>query len=143
MLISSMHGEGILLLTPLLKKYLELGLVVTRQELLISYNGKAIFDWFTQEVCDDHRADLGGPDLKMKGEASKLKGNCGNGQTLMNKSRHTLLLFAKEKNLSKHVNNLLLKTYTPLNKVIFEVEIQKKTVLHDLPLQIGCGSVLL
>ena len=133
-----MHGEGILLLTLFLKKYLELGLVVTRLELLISYNGKAVFDWFTQEVCNDRRrADLGGSDLKMKGEASKLKGNCGYGRTLMNKFRHIQLSFAKEKNLSKHVNNPLLKTYTPLNEDIFEVEKQKKPVVHNLPLQIG------
>ena len=100
-----MHGEGILLLTPLLKKYLKLCLVVTRPELLISYNGEAVFDWFTQEVCDDRRrADLSGFDLKMKGEASKFKGNCGYGRTLMNKSGHTQLSFAKEKNLIKNTS---------------------------------------
>ena len=75
-LISSMRAEGILLLTPLVKKYLEMGLIITRVELAIAYNGKPVFEWFMNEVVDDRRrADTGGIDLEMKGEASKLKGN--------------------------------------------------------------------
>ena len=43
-LISSMHAKGILLLTPLLKKYITMGLKVTRVELVIGYYGEAVFD---------------------------------------------------------------------------------------------------
>ena len=39
-----------------------------------------------------------------------------------------------------HSCNPLLKIYAPLNESIFEVEKQKKIVVHDLPLQI-CVSV--
>ena len=45
-LISSMHAKGILLLTTLLKKYLEMGLVVTNVETVIVYNGKSVFNGF-------------------------------------------------------------------------------------------------
>ena len=55
----------------------------------------------------------------------------------MDKVKHTQLSFAKEKNLGKHVNNPLLMTCTSFNAGIFEVEKQKKTIVHDLPLQIG------
>ena len=137
-LISNMHAKGILLLTPLLKKYLEMGLVVTNIETVIVYNGKSVFKWFQDEVCRDRRrSDLGGAEFQVKGEASKLKGNCGYGRTLMDKSKHTHLCFAKEKNLAKHVNNPLFKHYDELNNNVFEVEKMKKKVLLDLPSQIG------
>ena len=137
-LISSMHAKGQLILTPLLKKYIEMGLIVTRIELVIGYNGKPCFDWFVNEVCDDRRrADLGGAEFKMKGEASKLKGNCAYGRTIMNKAKHTKVSFSKEENLSKHVNSPFLKKFDELNEQIFEVEKLQKKIVHDLPAQIG------
>ena len=45
-LISSIYGNDLLLLTPLLKKYLEMGLVVTNIETVIIYQGKEVFEWF-------------------------------------------------------------------------------------------------
>ena len=54
-----MKGENILLLSPLLKKYLEMGLVVTNFEVVIEYNGKCVLEWFRNEVISDrHMADL-------------------------------------------------------------------------------------
>ena len=126
-LISSMHAQGILLITTLLKKYLEMGLVVTNIETVIVYNGKEVFQWFMKEVCQDRRrADLGGVELEMKGEASKLKGNCGYGRTLMDKSKHTQLSFTKEKCLTNHVNNPFFKHCEELNGNFYEVEKRKK-----------------
>ena len=137
-LISSMQGTGIILITPLLKWYLDNGLVVDRVYYVISYNGKPCFDWFVKEVTHDRRAaDLGGVEQKMKGEASKLMGNCGYGYTVMNRSNHTHTSFAKEKNLKNHTKNPFLKIYDELNENIYEVEKEKRTVRHDLPLQIG------
>lgn len=120
-LINSMFAKDQLILTPLLKKYIEMGLIVTRIELVIGYNGKPVFDWFVNQVCNDRRrADVGGVKFKMKGEASKLKGNCGYGRTLMNKLNHTKVSFSKVENLSTHVNSPYLKTFDELNEHIFE-----------------------
>ena len=64
-LISSMKGEGIIILTPLLKWYLENGLVVDDIEYIVKYNPHTCFDWFMEQVCDEQRAaDIGGPELK-------------------------------------------------------------------------------
>ena len=137
-LISSMHGKEIVLLTPLLKWYLDNGLVVDRVHYILSYNGKSCFDWFVREVTHDRRAaDLGGVERKMAGEAMKLMGNCGYGYTVMNRSNHTRTSFAKLKNLNKHTKNPLLKIYEELNEDIFEVQKQKRTIMHDLPLHVG------
>ena len=66
-----------------------------------------------------------------------LKGCCSYGHTLMDKSKHTRLTFTTGKNLSRHVKNPLLKHLDPLNGNVYEVEKQKKSVIYDLPLQIG------
>ena len=92
-LISSIKGKGILILIPHLKWYLDSNLVVTRLHYFISCNGKECFNWFTKEVTNDRRAaDLGGTDLVMKGELSKLMGNSSYGYTLMNKANHTHII---------------------------------------------------
>ena len=58
-LINSMRGENILLLSPLLKKYLEMSLVVINIEFVIEYNGKCVIKWFMNEVVNDrHMADV-------------------------------------------------------------------------------------
>ena len=137
-LISSMHGKEVVLLTPLLKWYLDNGLVVDRVYYILSYNGKSCFDWFVKEVTHDRRAaDLGGVERKMAGEAMKLMGNCGYSYTVMNRSNHTQTSFAKLKNLNNHTKNPLLKIYDELNEDIFEVQKEKRTVKHDLPLHVG------
>ena len=32
------------------KKYIQMGLIITRIELVIAYNGKSVFDWYVKEV---------------------------------------------------------------------------------------------
>ena len=136
-LISSMKGENVLLVTPLLKKYLEMGLVVTNIETVIEYNGKSVFTWFMDEVANDRRRADMDPAFTVKGECSKLKGNSSYGRTIMDKFKHTKLTFTKEENLSNHLNNPLFKTMEELGEGVYEVQKLKKNVILDLPSQIG------
>ena len=80
-LISSMRGDGIILLTPLLKRYLELGLVVTDIELVIEYNDKAVFEWFQDKVCDDRRRADKDPVFAVRGKLVRPKETVAYGQT--------------------------------------------------------------
>ena len=58
-LISSMFGKGIVILTTLFKKYIEMGLVCTGIEWILEYNPKPVFNWFVDKVANDRRrADL-------------------------------------------------------------------------------------
>ena len=124
-------GDGMLLLTPLLKKYLEMGLVVTDIECVIEYNGKSVFKWFMDKVCDDRRrADID-PDFKVIGETSKLKGNSGYGASIMDRSKHTMVSFTEEKNISKHISNPFFKTMEELSGGVYEVEKLKKSLTRS------------
>ena len=102
------------------------------------YNDKPCFKWFVDEITHCRRvADVGGTEQKMLGEMAKLMGNCGYGYTVMNRSHHTQTCFTHEKNLNNHTKNPLLKIYDELNENIYEVEKEKRTVRHDLPLHVG------
>ena len=59
------------------------------------------------------------------------------GRTLMDKSKHMPISFAKKKNLANHVNNPSLKNYDTLIEGVYEVEKGGKKAVLDLPSQIG------
>ena len=136
-LISSMHGEGLVNLTPLVKWYMEQGLVITDIEWIQEYDPKTCFEHLQDEVIRDRRlADLD-PNHKIKGETSKTLGNSWYGGTLMDKAKHTSLRFCEEKHIQNHIRNPLFKSMEELNGDIFEVEKAKKKVVLDTPIQIG------
>ena len=73
-LIGSMWGKNILLITPLLKWYIDHGLVVTKIHQVIEFKPKRCFVGFVDQISDDRRAGDRNPDLKVVGETSKLLG---------------------------------------------------------------------
>ena len=100
-LISSMWGKDLVILTPLFKKYIEMGLICDKIEWIMEYNPKPVFNWFKDEVVNDRRmADLD-PDWIIRGETSKTRGNAFYGRMLMNKAFHTNTTFTNDKNIQK------------------------------------------
>ena len=136
-LISSMKGDGIVILTPLFKKYMELGLICTDIEWIIEYNPKRVFEWFVDEVVTDRRRSDLDPDWKVRGETSKTKGNSCYGYSIIDKSKHKNISFVSEENIENHIKNPLLKDIEVLNGDIYQVEKTKKKIVHDMPIQIG------
>ena len=73
-LIGSMWGEKILVITPLLRWYLEHGLIVTKIHQIVEFNPKKCFEGFVQQISDDRRGGDEDPNRKVIGETSKLLG---------------------------------------------------------------------
>ena len=136
-LIGSMRGDDILLLTPLLKEYLRLGLVVDNIHEVIEFNGKAVFSGFMDEIIDERRkADLD-PAFKVKGLCAKFFGNCGYGRTLLDKYKFTRTTFVEDENVPAHIKDPFFKSVLELNNGLHEVQKGKRSVNLDNPLQIG------
>ena len=57
-LIGSMFGKKILLITPLIKWYLEHGLIVTKVHQVVQFQPKRCFQHFANQVSDDRRAGI-------------------------------------------------------------------------------------
>ena len=136
-LISSMRGDGIVILTTLFKKYMEMGLVCTNIEWVLEYQPKRVFEWFQNKVVNDRRmADLD-PSFAIRGETSKTSGNCAYGKCNIDKTKHNSVSFVKENNLDIHVQNPLFKSIQELEGSIHEVVKGKKKVVVDTPLQVA------
>ena len=73
-LIGSMWAKNILLITPLLRWYLEHGLVVTKIHQVIEFSPKRCFEGFVEQISDDRRAGDRDPNLRVIAETSKLIG---------------------------------------------------------------------
>ena len=100
-LIGSYIGKKVLLATPLLKWYLELGLIVTKIYQVTEYQPKACFHQFGENVSQGRRNGDSDPDQAIIADTMKLLGNSGYGKTITNKDIQRDIYYCDEKGASK------------------------------------------
>ena len=88
MLVSSFRGVKILLATPLLRWYLEHGLVVDRVYQIIEYEPNPCFRRFGESASAARRAGDEDPEKAIIADTMKLLGNSGYGKMVTNVDRH-------------------------------------------------------
>ena len=137
-LIGSMFGSKIMIITPLLKWYLTKGLVVTRIYQVVEYSPAKCFQTFAKAVSDARRAGDADPNNKIIAETNKLDGNSSYGKTITNNERHTDVIYCNDRYVHQYLVDLFFCKCNQLSENTFEVEMSKKTITLDLPLQIGC-----
>ena len=86
-------------------------------------------------VTNARRAGDKNPDSSILADTMKLLGNSAYGKTLENLGAHRHNKYVQE--TSKLINNPLFHKQTPIDETCFEVEIGKKKINWNLPLQIG------
>ena len=138
-LISSMFGTGLVMLTPLFKMYIEMGLICTGIEFLLEYNPQPVFQWFTDKVANDRRESDLDPDKGIIGETSKLIGNASYGYCCIDKSKHMKCFFCNEEDIARHVNDPNFVSLEELDGGMFEVVKKKSRIVQDTPLQVAIG----
>ena len=139
-LISSMFGNKILLYTPLLKWYLEHGLVITKVYQYIKYIPTTCFQEFADAVSDARRAGDTDKNLLIIGNTMKTIGNSAYGKMITNKEKHITLKYVGEDKISKQINSRHFKDCIVMGKdddVVYEVSTTKSKIKVDLPTQIG------
>ena len=136
-LIGSYHGEKILLGTPLLKWYLEKGLVVTKVYVLVEYVPEETFKPFVEEVT--HARRLGDENLECKilSDLYKLLGNSSYGKTICNKQNFLKTRYISPKQARKLALHWSVQQVHDINENTVEVSCLPTTVVYDLPIQIG------
>ncbi|XP_071834987.1 uncharacterized protein [Apostichopus japonicus] len=136
-LIGSMSGKNILIATPLLRWYLEHGLVVTKIHQITQFIPKAVFKEFGEEVSDARREGDKDPSKSIISDTKKLMGNSAYGTTVTNKEKHLNVSICDENNVFQKVNDPFFRRLTQLTSNIYEVEQYVRKVKLDLPIQIG------
>lgn len=137
-LIGSMFGKKILILTTLLKWYLQHGLVVSNVYQVIQFQGKECFSKFGKTICDIRREGDHDPAKKIIAETAKLSGNVIYGTTITDKERFTNVKYmSTSKEASKMVNNKRFISLDELASDVFEVQLAKSKIKLDTPIVLG------
>ena len=133
-----MFGQKILIISLLLKWYVQHGLKVTKIHQVVEYTPAICFQKFGEQVSDARRAGDVDPSKKIVAETKKLEGNSSHGKTVTNKERHTDVLYCQEQQVSRHLVDPSFWRCNQLNEKTFELEMSKKAIYVDLPMQTGC-----
>ena len=136
-LIGSYFGKKILLSTPLLKWYLEKGLVVTKVYLLVQYYPCKTFEPFVDEVTAARRQGDHNTGSKILSDLYKLLGNSSYGKTICNKKNFNQVRYVSPKTASKLALHWSVLNVEELGESTVEITKQPTCVTYDLPIQIG------
>ena len=141
MTIGSLFGEKMMIITPLLRWYLEHGLVCTRIYQIIEYNPRPCFEKAGQRVSDARRQGDSDPDKSIIAEMEKLFGNSYYGKTVTNKEKHTKVKYYREDRngrlLDKAISYNSFVGLTQIGSDVVEVVTTPKSIKLDLPIQVG------
>jgi hypothetical protein len=138
-LIGSYIGKEIVLYSPLLKWYLQQGLIITKFHCAIQYTPIKCFETFANEVSDARRAGDVDDDKKLIAATMKLFGNSAYGKTVTNKENFVSTTYGNEDNISKKINSPHFKDLELLYGQKYEIVSTKREIRMDLPLQIGAA----
>ena len=136
-LVASYYGDKILLITPLLKWYLEHGLVVDHVYEIVEYERNACFQHFGESVSEARRAGDTDPNKAIIADTMKLLGNSAYGKTVTNVDRHRDTKYCTEVNTSQFINSNRFRQLDVITEDTYEVALNKSVVRYNLPLHIG------
>ena len=137
LLIGSYFGKKIGLTTPLLKWYLEHGLVITRIYITVEYIPNAAFISFMTQIAQCRLEGDRDKDKSLIAEMPKLVGNSSYGWMITNKEKHHDIVYADESEISTEIIDNHFYDMTELPDGYYEVEKTKKKINLDLPIHIG------
>ena len=89
--------------TPLLKWYLEHGLVITRIYTTVKYIPNAAFSSFMTQIAQCRLEGGRNKDKALIAEMSKLVGNSSYGQTITNKEKHHDIIYVDESEIGTEI----------------------------------------
>jgi hypothetical protein len=125
-------------ISPLLRWYVEHGLKVTQIHQVVEYTSAVCFQKFGDNISEARRAGDADPEKKIVSETRKLDGSSSYGKTVTNKERNTDVIYCQEHQVSRYLVDPSFRRCNQLSAKTFEVEMSKKTIRLDLPMQIGC-----
>ena len=104
-MISSFWAKEVFIITPMIKWYLEKGLVVSRVHLVAEWDSKKCFEKMMLDVADARRDAQRDPGLEALGSTSKLLANSAYGKFLTDKSKHRNVKYLSGRKLNKAIDS--------------------------------------
>ena len=137
LLIGSYFGNKIGLATPLLKWYLEHGLVITRIYTVMEHVPNAAFKDFTIQVADAQLHGDRDPRYALTAEMCKLEGNASYGTLITNKEKHHDIIYVDESEIGRQIISPHFYDMTELPDGYYEVERTKPSINLNIPIHVG------
>ena len=136
--VAGMSAEKILLATPLLKFYIEHGLIVNNIYTVIEFTGKQCFRKFIEGIANDRRNADKGIIPTIQGDTSKLIDNSAYGSMLLDPTKHRSVKYAFNSNrVSQQVNQPTFRHFSKLDNDFYEIEHAKRQTILNMPIQLG------
>ena len=130
-LIGSMFGKQILLLTELLKWYLQQGLVVDKVYKVIEFERAPILKSFGDSVTEARRGGDTDSSQKLLANTAKLIGNSLYGKTIVDKTKHKKVGYSTdEAKVSRKIASRLFHSLNILDEGVFETISFKSRVCY-------------
>ena len=126
LLIGSYFGEKSGLSTPLLKWYLEHGLIITHIYTVIEYIPNAAFNSFMTQVAQARLDGDRDRDKALIAETMKLIGNSSYGKLITNKEKHHDIVYVNESETGTEIMDNHFYDLTELPNDYYEVEKQNR-----------------
>ena len=139
---SSYFGKEILINTKIAEFYLNLGLIITRIYEFIQFHPQKCFKTLANKIVNFRReADLD----KLKtvvAFTNKLTGNSLYSASLLNKDKHRNISYHSKDTINKSINDSHFVHLDEIVSDVYEVKSLKRSICHDLPIQIGLNVYL-
>ena len=132
-LVASYHGKQLLLITSLLKWYIEHGLIVDNISQIVEYTPKRCFHAFGEKVTEARREGDKDANKAILAETMKLVRNASYGKCGSRVDRYKHVAYVDNDTADILVNEARFRKLTPLSDSINEVEMAKSTVRWSLP----------
>ena len=133
-LIGSYFAKEILLGSPLLKWYLEKGLVVTKVHMLVQYVPHKSFLPFVNQVTEAQREGDKNPHCKILLDLYKLLSNSSYCKTVCNKQNFTDTRYMSPQKARRIALHLTVQDVQDLTENTCEVTSLQTTITYDLPI---------
>lgn len=138
LLVGGMKAKQLLIASPLLKWYLDHGLVVSYIHEAIEFGRQRCFKPFMDDVTAARRSGDKDSSLGVMASTMKLIGNSGFGSLIMDKTKHQNIKYVNDHvEACKAVNEPRFRKITEIGDDYFELEMAKKNIKLDLPIQLG------
>ena len=130
-------GKKIGLSTPLLRWYLNHGLVITHIYTIVEYIPNAAFNSFMTQVAQARLDGDRDNDKTLIAETMKLIGNSSYGKLITNEEKHHDIVYVNESEIGTEIIDEHFYNLTELPDGYYEVEKSKKKINLDLPIHLG------
>jgi len=131
MLVGSLYGEKILILSKLAKWYLDHGLEITRIYQFIQFKPVACFRTFGESVSNSRREGDIDEHKTLLAETSKLVGNSVYGKTITNQEKHRDIKYVNDsRKASNYIKSDRYIHMEEIEESFYEMTLQKCKVCH-------------